>query len=98
MGGAQARALCPQAVVVEPHMSAYTEASEAVFEVFERTTPLVEGLSIDEASLDVGGLRRLSGPATEIAVPPRRDVRERGALPITAGVARTTVRTTVERA
>jgi DNA polymerase IV len=89
MGGAQARALCPQAVVVEPHMSAYTEASEAVFEVFERTTPLVEGLSIDEAFLDVGGLRRLSGPATEIAVQLRRDVRERVGLPITVGVART---------
>ena len=89
MGGAQARALCPQAIVVEPHMSAYTEASEAVFEVFERTTPLVEGLSIDEAFLDVGGLRRLSGPATEIAVQLRRDVRERVGLPITVGVART---------
>src|SRR5438045_9449406 len=46
MGGAQARALCPQAVVVEPHLSAYTKASEAVFEVFERTRPLVGGLAI----------------------------------------------------
>jgi DNA polymerase-4 len=70
MGGAQARALCPNAVVVEPRMSAYSEASEAVFEVFNHTTPLVEGLSIDEAFLDVGGLRRLSGAATEIAVQP----------------------------
>src|SRR5207244_8562119 len=75
MGGAQARALCPQAVVVEPRMSAYTKASEAVFEVFERTTPLVEGLSVDEAFLDVGGLRRLSGPAPAIARRLRRDVR-----------------------
>ena len=89
MGGAQARGLCPQAVVVEPRMSAYSEASEAVFEVFNHTTPLVEGLSIDEAFLDVGGLRRLSGPATEIAVQLRRDVRERVGLPITVGVART---------
>src|SRR5829696_6964797 len=89
MGGAQARALCPQAVVVEPRMSAYSEASEAVFEVFNHTTPLVEGLSIDEAFLDVGGLRRLSGPATEIAVQLRRRVRERVGLPITVGVART---------
>src|SRR6266705_2940135 len=89
MGGAQARALCPQAVVVEPRMSAYTKASEAVFEVFERTTPLVEGLSIDEAFLDVGGLRRLAGPATEIAVQLRRDVRDQVGLPITVGVART---------
>src|SRR2546430_3086200 len=67
MGGAQARALCPQAVVVEPRMSAYTKASEAVFEVFERTTPLVEGLSVDHAFLRVGGLPRLSGPAPALA-------------------------------
>ena len=63
MGGTQARRLCPQAVVVSPRMSAYSEASKAVFEVFEDTTPLVEGLSIDEAFLDVGGLRRVSGTA-----------------------------------
>jgi DNA polymerase IV len=89
MGGAQARAVCPHAVVVEPRMSAYSEASAAVFEVFERTTPLVEGLSIDEAFLDVGGLLRLSGPAPAIARRLRRDVRERVGLPITVGVART---------
>jgi DNA polymerase IV len=89
MGGAQARRLCPQAVVVEPRMSAYAEASKAVFEVFERTTPVVEGLSIDEAFLDVGGLRRISGPPTDIAVRLRRDVREQVGLPITVGVART---------
>ena len=68
MGGRQARRLCPDAVVVPPRMSAYTEASKAVFEVFEDTTPLVEGLSIDEAFLDVGGLRRVAGTPTEIAV------------------------------
>src|ERR1700674_4676561 len=66
MGGAQARRLCPHAIVVEPRMSAYSEASEAVFKVFEQTTPLVEGLSIDEAFLEVGGLRRVSGTPTEI--------------------------------
>src|ERR1700674_5856582 len=66
MGGAQARRLCPQAIVVEPRMEAYSEASKAVFEVFEQTTPLVEGLSIDEAFLEVGGLRRVSGTPTEI--------------------------------
>ena len=68
MGGAQARRLCPSAIVVAPRMSAYSEASKAVFEVFDDTTPLVEGLSIDEAFLDVGGLRRVSGTPTEIAV------------------------------
>ena len=89
MGGVQARRLCPQAVVVQPRMSAYAEASKAMFEVFDDTTPLVEGLSIDEAFLDVGGLRRISGPPTDIAVRLRREVRERVGLPISVGVART---------
>ena len=89
MGGAQARRLCPEAIVVKPRMSAYAEASKAVFEVFEQTTPLVEGMSIDEAFLDVRGLGRISGPPTEIAVRLRRDVLERVGLPITVGVART---------
>ncbi|HEY9377544.1 MAG TPA: DNA polymerase IV, partial [Jiangellaceae bacterium] len=89
MGGAQARRLCPEAIVVDPRMSAYSEASKAVFEVFEDTTPLVEGLSIDEAFLDVGGLRKISGTPTEIAVRLRQTVRERVGLPITVGIART---------
>jgi len=89
MGGRLARRLCPQAIVVEPRMSAYTAASRAVFEVFRQTTPVVEGLSIDEAFLDVGGLRRVSGSPTKIAVRLRSDVLERVGLPITVGVART---------
>ena len=89
MGGRQARRLCPQAVVVAPRMSAYAEASKAVFEVFEQTTPAVEGLSIDEAFLDVRGMRRLAGPPIDIAVRLRREVREQVGLPITVGVART---------
>jgi DNA polymerase IV len=89
MGGALARRLCPSAVVVQPRMSAYAEASKAVYRVFDDTTPVVEGLSIDEAFLDVRGMRRLSGSPTEIAVRLRRAVRERVGLPITVGVART---------
>src|SRR3954471_11376294 len=89
MGGSQARRLCPRAVVVEPRMSAYTEASKAVFEVFRQTTPWVEGLSIDEAFLDVSGLRWVSGPPAEIAARLRRQVREEVGLAITVGVART---------
>ena len=89
MGGAQARRLCPQAVVVEPRMSAYAEASKSLFEVFEDTTPMVEGLSIDEAFLDVGGMRRLAGTPAEIAARLRRRVRRQIGLPITVGVART---------
>ncbi len=89
MGGWQARRLCPQAVVVKPRMSAYAEASKAVFEVFRQTTPLVEGISIDEAFLEVGGLRRVSGMPVEIAARLRRDTLARVGLPITVGVART---------
>jgi DNA polymerase-4 len=89
MGARAARLLCPQAVVVEPRMTAYADASAAVFEVFADTTPLVEGLSIDEAFLEVGGLRRIAGSATQIAARLRRDVLERVGLPITVGVART---------
>jgi DNA polymerase-4 len=89
MGGAYARRLCPQAVVVRPRMAAYAEASRAVYRVFEDMCPLVEGLSIDEAFLDVRGMRRIAGTPVEIAVNLRRAVRERVGLPITVGVART---------
>jgi DNA polymerase-4 len=89
MGGATARRLCPRAIVVAPRMSAYADASKAMYRVFDDFTPLVEGLSIDEAFLDVRGLRRLAGTPTEIAVRLRRDVCARVGLPITVGVART---------
>jgi DNA polymerase IV len=89
MGGAQARRLCPHAAVVMPRMSAYADASKAVYRVFEDTTPVVEALSIDEAFLDVRGLRRLAGTPTQIAVRLRGRVREQVGLPITVGVART---------
>jgi DNA polymerase-4 len=89
MGVARARRLCPQAIVVPPRFSAYVDASRAVYRVFDDTTPLVEGLSIDEAFLDVRGFRRLAGTPPEIALRLRREVRERVGLPITVGVART---------
>ena len=89
MGGAQARRLCPHAVVVPPRMSAYSEASKAAFEVFRETAPRVEGLSIDEAFLDVHGMRRIAGAPRDIAARLRREVREHVGLPITVGVART---------
>ena len=71
MGSGQWRRLSPHAVVVSPRFSAYSDASKAVFEIFEDTTPLVEGLSIDEAFLDVSGLRRVSGTPRQIAAPLR---------------------------
>jgi len=89
MGCTQARRLCPNAVVVPPRMSAYSDASRAVFAVFDDTTPLVEGISIDEAFLDVRGLQRISGTPRQIAARLRRRVSEQVGLPITVGVART---------
>jgi DNA polymerase IV len=85
----RARRLCPRAIVVRPRMSAYVDASKALYRVFDDTTPLVEGMSIDEAFLDVRGLRRLAGTPAEIATRLRREARERVGLPITVGVART---------
>ncbi|QJU52244.1 DNA polymerase IV [Herbiconiux sp. KACC 21604] len=89
MGGRQARELCPDAVVVPPRMEAYSEASRAVFAIFRDTTPLVEGLSIDEAFLEVGGLRRLVGTPEQVAVRLRARVRAEAGLAISVGVART---------
>jgi DNA polymerase-4 len=89
MGGARARALCPAAAIVAPRMSAYSEASKEVFAVFERTSPQVEALSIDEAFLDVRGLERIRGTPREIAVQLRRQVREEVGLVITVGLAST---------
>jgi DNA polymerase IV len=89
MGISQAKALCPSADVVPPPMKAYTTASKSVFEIIRDTTPLVEGISIDEAFLDVSGLLRVSGTPREIAARLRAEVRTRVGLPITVGIAGT---------
>jgi DNA polymerase-4 len=89
MGGRQARSLCPDLVIVRPRFEAYVEASTAVFEVFRQTTPLVQGVSIDEAFLDVGGLHRIDVPPVDIAARLRARIRTEVGLPITVGVART---------
>jgi DNA polymerase-4 len=89
MGAGRARRLCPQAAVVPCRFEAYTEASKAVFEIFEDTAPTVEALSIDEAFLDVRGMERFAGTPEQIAVRLRRRVRAEVGLPISVGVART---------
>src|SRR5262245_14705907 len=91
MGGGRARRLCPQAAFVPPRFDAYTEASRALFELFDETAPLVEGLSLEEAFLDVRGLERITGTPREIAERLRRRARERVGLAVTVGVARTKV-------
>src|SRR5579875_2849744 len=89
MGGGEMRRRCPHAIVVRPRFEAYVEASKAVFAIFADTTPLVEGISIDEAFLDVGGLRHVAGTPVEIGVRLRERVRAEVGLPITVGIART---------
>lgn len=91
MGGRQARVLCPDAVFVSPSFESYVEASRELFAVFRETAPTVEGLSMEEAFLDVRGLERISGPPVAIGNRLRQRVRERVGLPITVGVARTKV-------
>jgi DNA polymerase IV len=91
MGGRRAHQLCPNAAVVPPRFSAYTEASKALFDLFEETAPLVEGMSLEEAFLDVRGLERISGTPRQIAGRLRGQARERIGLAVTVGVARTKV-------
>ncbi|MEE2058749.1 DNA polymerase IV [Rhodococcus artemisiae] len=89
MPGRAARALCPHVISMPPRMNAYSRASKEVFAIFDRVSPVVEGVSIDEAFLDVSGLRRISGEPADIAARLRATVMAEVGLPITVGVART---------
>ena len=91
MGGAQARRLCPQAIVATPSWSDYVAASQAVFAVFERTAAVVEPMGIEEAFLDISGRVRTKREAREIGERLRAEVRAETSLPITVGVARTKI-------
>jgi DNA polymerase-4 len=84
---ARALRLAPDAVVVPPRMHAYADASERVFDILHSATPLVEGLSLDEAFLDVTASRRLLGTAAEIATMLRRRIADELALPASCGIA-----------
>ena len=87
MGGRQARRLCPHAIVAGAVLG-LRRGEQAVYRVFDDMSPLVEGLSIDEAFLDVRGMERIAG-TVEIAARLRRRVLEEVGLPLTVGVART---------
>ncbi len=89
MSEAAARRICPDLIVVPARFEAYSEASRAVFDAFADTSPIVEGISIDEAFLDVSGMRRIATSPEAIAADLRRRVRNDVGLPITVGVART---------
>jgi DNA polymerase-4 len=88
MSTAQARRLCPDAIVAEHSWTAYATASRALFAIFERCTDVVEPGSMEEAFLDVADAGE---PAAEVAARLRRDVREQAGLPLSVGVARTKV-------
>ncbi len=85
MNARQARDLCPHIRIVEPRMNAYSEASAAVLDIFRDTSPNVEPLSIDEAFIDVTGLRRLVGPDVEIGAALRARVKTEVGLPLSVG-------------
>lgn len=89
MGIEQAVRACPEARVVAPRMDAYSAASTEVYEIFSSLSPVVEGLSIDEAFLDVEGLEGISGSPTETAHELRARVRDEAGLAISVGLART---------
>lgn len=80
---------CPHAVVLEPHMERYREASSKVMAIFDSVTPLVERLSIDEAFLDVAGARRLLGTPWQIGTHIRRRVHDELGLSCSVGIAAT---------
>lgn len=86
---ARARRLCPDAVFLAPRFDAYAAASAEVMTILESITPLVEPISLDEAFLDVGGARRLSGTGPEIGERVRRRVRDEAGLTASVGVAST---------
>jgi DNA polymerase IV len=82
-----ARRLCPQAICVRPRMARYQEVSAIVFGVFREVTPLVQGLSLDEAFLDVTASQELLGPAPDIARAIKQRIRELTGLTASVGVA-----------
>jgi DNA polymerase-4 len=91
MGSTQAKRLCPEAIAVSPRFDAYIEASKALFEIFEDTSPVVEGLSLEEAFMEVAGLERISGSPVQVAERLRSRVRTEVGLAVSVGVAPTKV-------
>ena len=91
MGGGEASRRCPDLIAVPPRFEAYTAASREVFAIFREAAPVVEGLSLEEAFLDVAGLERIGGTPRQIAERLRRDVLRAAGLRISVGIASTKV-------
>jgi DNA polymerase-4 len=87
MPAAQARKLCPDGMFLPGDMKKYARESRRIFEIFLRFTPVVEGLSLDEAFLDLTGTERLLGPPEKVAADLRRTVRDETGLAVSCGIA-----------
>jgi DNA polymerase-4 len=87
MPAVTAKRLCPHGIFLRPRMEHYAEVSDQIRAIFERFTPLVEPLSLDEAFLDVSGSERLFGPAEAIGRAIRREIRQQLRLVASVGVA-----------
>lgn len=83
----EARRRCPDGIYLRGDMARYSRESRRIFEVFGRFTPVVEGLSLDEAFLDMTGTERLFGTAREAAERLRVEVREETGLAVSVGIA-----------
>ena len=87
MPGFEARRLCPQGIFLRGDMAKYVRESKRIFAIFERFTPAVQGLSLDEAFLDLTGTERLLGPGRGVADRLRREVRAETGLAVSVGIA-----------
>lgn len=87
MSMVEAMRRCPQGIIVPPRHSLYAEVSGQIFAIFRRYTPLVEGLSLDEAFLDVTASRSLYGSGEEIAARVKEAIRTETGLTASVGVA-----------
>ena len=88
MSGASAQRLCPQAVFIAPRMNHYADISRQIHDVFERYTPMIEPIALDEAFLDVQGSLRLFGGAEAIATRIRADIYAKTQLTVSVGIAK----------
>ena len=87
MATAKALRLCPHAILITPRMERYREASDKIFAVFARYTPLIQAISLDEAFLDVTGSQKLHGDPVSIAMAIRAAIRKETGLTASVGVA-----------
>jgi DNA polymerase-4 len=87
MSSARALRLCPQLLILPPDMARYRAASQQIMAIYERYTPLIEPLSLDEAYLDVSTQPHEQGSATRMAAAIRRQIQAEVGITASAGIA-----------